>query len=346
MPEEGVNLKDFMKAKYGTVDTDELRKKSEPLKKAGESVGITWNKERKMVNTVSSHCLVELAHAQGKGDAMVSEVFRAYFEDGDDIGDKGVLCSLAARVGVEGAAACLAGGAVRQAVSVAHNAAITSGVTSVPHFTIRAGSAEPVRFAGAQSQEFFSHVISRLMHVAGCPSGTRVRLLGGQGQTEPVQGDVVSIESDHFAVKLVDGAATSAAGGSGGLVRAPRDRLEVLRAIPPGSEVELAGLSVAELNGRKGEVVRYHGEKGRFEVRLFGEASGATKALRGDNLQIVRTFSPGDEMVLGGLKTESLNGQRGEVLGYLAEKGRFEVRLRASGEVKAIQGENLQAPPQ
>lgn len=335
IPDEGVSLKDFMKLKFGTDDTDALRKKSEPLRQAGERVGITWNKERRMVNTVNSHCLAELAHTQNRGDAMVSEIFAAYFERGEDIHDTGVLCRLAEKVGVSGAKQCLESGTYRSSVQAFHNTALQSGITSVPHFTIRVGAAEPSRFSGAQSLELFQGVIWQLLQVADIPLGSRVRV------NDKLEGDVVGFQGADgdqgcFVVKPRDAAITADA------IRASKDKIEVVKAIPPGAEVELGGLSVAELNGRKGQVVRYWGDKGRFEVRLMGD-EGAPKALRGDNLTVVRALLPGDVVVLDGLKAAHLNGQRAEVLGYAADKERFEVRFHSDGQVKAVQGDKLRA---
>lgn len=338
MPDEGVAMKDFLKFKFGTDDTDAIRKKSEPLRHAGERVGISWNKERKMVNTINSHCLAELAHAQNKGHAMVSELFAAYFERAEDINDTSVLCRLADKIGVTGAKACIESGSYRPGVQTFYESAFKTGITSVPHFTIRVGSAEPSRFSGAQSLELFHSIVGQLLHIADIPLGSRV-LINGK-----VEGDVVGFqggEGDCFVVKPLDSADPGK--GSAGHIRASKDKLELVRAIPPGSEVELGGLTAAELNGQRGQVVRYHGDKGRFEVRLMGEA-GATKALRGDNLTVLRTFLPGDVVVVDGLKAAHLNGQKAEVLGYLADKERFEVRFHSDGQVRAIQGDKLQRP--
>lgn len=331
-------MKDFLKLKFGTDDTDAIRKKSEPLRQAGERVGIAWNKERKMVNTVNSHCLAELAHTQNKGHAMVSELFAAYFERGEDINDVGVLCRLADKMGVTGAKPCLEAGNYRPGVQAFYESTFKMGITSVPHFTIRVGAAEPSRFSGAQSLELFHSILGQLLQVAEAPLGSRVRISGR------AEGDVVGFqggEGDCFVIRPLGASGP----GDGGLVRASREKLEVLQVIPPGSEVELGGLTAAELNGFRGQVVRYHGDKGRFEVRLMGDAAGATKALRGNNLTLVRAFLPGDAVILDGLKAAHLNGQVAEVLGYVAEKERFEVRLRSDGQVKAIQAERLQAIP-
>lgn len=48
------------------------------------------------------------ARAQGAGDAFYKRVFRAYFQEEQDIGDIGVLCALAEDVGLDAAALCRA----------------------------------------------------------------------------------------------------------------------------------------------------------------------------------------------------------------------------------------------
>ena len=40
-------------------------------------------------NTVAAHQLIDLAQKQGRGDAVVDALFRAYFEEARDIGDRG-----------------------------------------------------------------------------------------------------------------------------------------------------------------------------------------------------------------------------------------------------------------
>mmetsp|Transcript_47208 Transcript_47208/g.145360 ORF Transcript_47208/g.145360 Transcript_47208/m.145360 type:complete len:330 (+) Transcript_47208:306-1295(+) len=329
-----MSMDELYMAKYGTTDREVLREKGQPLRDAAEKVGISWNRERRFVNTVDSHCVVELAKSQGKGDAMIEEIFDAYFQRGEDISKRHVLCSLAEKVGVSGVSSCLDSGTLRSRIMEAHNSTVRSGITSVPHFTVRVGCNMPVRFSGAQSLEQFSFMFARLMQSALIPDGCRVQVNGKR------EGEVVSMQGSDYRVKLLDDPA-------GNLVQASWEQLTVLKPIPPGAEVELGGLSgAAELNGSRGEVVSYHADKGRFEVRLLpDDGSGATKALRADNLTVVRALMPGDKVVLDGLKTESLNGQEAEVVAFLPEKRRFEVYLQGADQKKAIQASNLRSVP-
>lgn len=337
LPEEGMNLKEFMKIKFGTQDLDVIREKTSksPLNGFAENVGITFNKERKMVNTVKSHCLTELAHTQGRGDAMAEELFNAYFIRGEDVGDVSVLCCLAEKVGVTGAKACLDSDVYRDQVLTEWQSTQRAGVTSVPYFTIRVSSQSPVRFSGAQNPEWFAEMLMKLVKVSEVPLGSRVRING------KAEGEAVGFQdTGEFMIRLVD-SPEAAAGNSNAIVRASREQLDILWTVTPGAAVELHGLKSQELNGRRGEVVNYHPDKGRFEVRLRGESEGATKALRGDNLHVLQALLPGDQVELHSLSSTALNGQKGEVQTYLPDKGRFEVRLQLERQVKAIRPENL-----
>ena len=74
----------------------------------------------------------------GRQDAVVERLFRAYFTEGADVGDDGVLAALAGETGMDAAAvaARLASDEDRAAVEeeVAH--AYKIGVTGVPCFII------------------------------------------------------------------------------------------------------------------------------------------------------------------------------------------------------------------
>lgn len=68
------------------------------LARAGEKTGINFNTERRVHNTLRSHRLVRLAEEQGKGNDMIEQIFRGYFEEGRNIADVDVLLDLAGKV--------------------------------------------------------------------------------------------------------------------------------------------------------------------------------------------------------------------------------------------------------
>mmetsp|Transcript_57835 Transcript_57835/g.134712 ORF Transcript_57835/g.134712 Transcript_57835/m.134712 type:complete len:370 (+) Transcript_57835:145-1254(+) len=116
-------------------------------------------------------------------------------------------------------------------------------------------------------------------------------------------------------------------------------------ALNPGDGVEVLGLAPESggkaLNGQKGLVVKYLRDSGMYMVKF-----GPTKSmsLKAENL---RRFGPsaGDKVEVSGLQSESgrqLNGQRGEVVTYAEDTGRFQVRF-AGGKVVGLKAENIGA---
>lgn len=116
-------------------------------------------------------------------------------------------------------------------------------------------------------------------------------------------------------------------------------------ALNPGDAVEVHGLAPESggkaLNGQKGGITMYLKDTGLYQVKF-----GPTKmmSLKAENL---RKFGPSadDNVEVSGLESESgkkLNGQRGVVVGYAEETGRFQVRFDGD-KVVALKAENLGA---
>mmetsp|Transcript_159444 Transcript_159444/g.487897 ORF Transcript_159444/g.487897 Transcript_159444/m.487897 type:complete len:369 (+) Transcript_159444:54-1160(+) len=130
------------------------------------------------------------------------------------------------------------------------------------------------------------------------------------------------------------------------LVRLCREHLtKVDVAMNPGDAVEVHSLAPESggkaLNGQKGVITQYLKQTAMYQVKF-----GPTKSmsLKADHL---RKFGPsaGDNVEVSGLTSESgkqLNGQRGVVVTYKEEKGRFEVRFGAD-KLVALKAENLGA---
>merc|ERR1711865_108660 len=114
----------------------------------------------------------------------------------------------------------------------------------------------------------------------------------------------------------------------------------------PGNRVTIVGLTNAtDLNGQGATVSKFNPWNGRWEV--FLHLSGITKALRAENLRPSGelVLEAGDRVKIWGLKTESgqeLNGQEAEIVRYMHDVSRYEVRLVISDTTKALKAENLQ----
>jgi len=114
-------------------------------------------------------------------------------------------------------------------------------------------------------------------------------------------------------------------------------------ALTIGGRVTVTGLKSAEaLNGQGAQIVRYNGVNGRWEARV--NISGEVKAFRAENLRPAGelVLEPGAVVRIHGLKTEAgqvMNGQEAEVLRYLHDVSRYEVKV--DGATKALKAENL-----
>ena len=96
MPSEGMDRKAYLSAKFGgDAKADTIY---ERVRAAGASVGIDFNFAGipRTPNTIDAHRLIGLAGRAGRQDAVVEGLFRAYFLEGRDIGDRTVLAAVAA----------------------------------------------------------------------------------------------------------------------------------------------------------------------------------------------------------------------------------------------------------
>jgi predicted DsbA family dithiol-disulfide isomerase len=102
MPPEGMPRAAYRAAKFGSLERS--REFDARVAKEGESegIGFAFDAIQRTPNTVAAHALVGLAQEQGRADAVVDALFRAYFEEAKDIGDTETLAAIAQGCGVSG----------------------------------------------------------------------------------------------------------------------------------------------------------------------------------------------------------------------------------------------------
>jgi predicted DsbA family dithiol-disulfide isomerase len=134
MPEEGVVRDEYRARKFGSVERG--RELDAQVAEAGRAAGVEFRHAlmARTPNTVAAHRVIRAAEAAGVQDAVVDRLFRAYFHEGQDIGDAGVLDALAAEAGLPGMAAMLAGAEHRDEVLAEDGAARRAGISGVPSF--------------------------------------------------------------------------------------------------------------------------------------------------------------------------------------------------------------------
>ena len=111
MAPEGVERAAYRAAKFGSIERS--RQLDAQVAAAGAAAGLEFrfDRQRRTPNTVDAHRVVRRAGEAGGPalqEAVVEALFRAYFQDGRDIGDRAVLAEAADAAGMDGAAALLA----------------------------------------------------------------------------------------------------------------------------------------------------------------------------------------------------------------------------------------------
>jgi predicted DsbA family dithiol-disulfide isomerase len=114
MPEGGLARADYRRAKFGSLERGRELDARVAQEGAGEGIAFAFERMQRTPNTVAAHRLIDLAQSQGKADAVVNALFRAYFEEALDIGEEKVLAGIAAGHGVEAWPQAVDAGRVRE----------------------------------------------------------------------------------------------------------------------------------------------------------------------------------------------------------------------------------------
>ena len=102
MPQGGMPRADYRKAKFGSIERSRQLDARVAAEGRGEGIEFAFERMARTPNTIAAHRLIELAQRQGVGQAVVDDLFRAYFEQAKDVGDPKVLGEIAQRSGVSG----------------------------------------------------------------------------------------------------------------------------------------------------------------------------------------------------------------------------------------------------
>ncbi|MEN9755525.1 MAG: hypothetical protein RLZ07_1907 [Pseudomonadota bacterium] len=136
IPLEGLDRKAYMAKKF--PDPSYLKNAHERLKSLGDALGLKFDFEAiaKSPNTLDAHRLIQWADDPEQQDKIVTALFKAYFEQGRDIGNKALLTEIAVKNGFEqpDIEQRLAGKDDIESVQAEIEEAQRIGVTGVPFF--------------------------------------------------------------------------------------------------------------------------------------------------------------------------------------------------------------------
>jgi predicted DsbA family dithiol-disulfide isomerase len=101
MSSDGMDRTAYLKAKFGSLEA--FGQMEEQLLAAGadEQIPFAFGKIQRTPNTFAAHRLVWYAAQQGKQDKVVEALFRAYFLNGENIGDLKTLAHVAGEAGLD-----------------------------------------------------------------------------------------------------------------------------------------------------------------------------------------------------------------------------------------------------
>jgi len=138
MPEEGMDRRAYLEGKFG--GREGAARAYAPVIEAAEAAGLSidFDAIARTPNTLDAHRVLHWARSEGRQTPMSLALFRAYFQDGRDIGDPDTLAGLAADAGLDRAmiATRLAGAADAETIAARDTRARMRGVGGVPTFVI------------------------------------------------------------------------------------------------------------------------------------------------------------------------------------------------------------------
>jgi predicted DsbA family dithiol-disulfide isomerase len=100
MPPAGMPRAEYRRAKFGSVERSRQLDARVATEGRGEGIEFALERIERTPNTFAAHQLIDLAQERGAGGAVVDALFRAYFEEARDTGDREVLLGIAAAAGL------------------------------------------------------------------------------------------------------------------------------------------------------------------------------------------------------------------------------------------------------
>ncbi|MCU0706531.1 MAG: DsbA family oxidoreductase [Fimbriiglobus sp.] len=170
MPTEGMDRRAYRTRKFGTWERSLELDRQLTDTAALDGLAFAFDKIARTPNTFDAHRVLWLAEREGVQDAVAEALFKAYFVDGRNFGDRAELLAIAATAGLdrdrvtrlldsdEGAAEVRADDAEAREL----------GAESVPFFVIRGET--PVGIAGAVPTEMLVAALTHAAHPNAGPT--------------------------------------------------------------------------------------------------------------------------------------------------------------------------------
>lgn len=138
MPVQGMDRMTYRSAKFGSWAYSQQLDAHTEEAAAEDGVVFNYAAIKRVPNTLAAHRLIWLAGQSKRQTTVIESLFRAYFQQGKDIGDREVLTDIAAEAGMDRqkVKAFLAGHEGEAEVVQMEDFARRSRINSVPYFNI------------------------------------------------------------------------------------------------------------------------------------------------------------------------------------------------------------------
>ena len=161
MPAGGMDRAAYLEAKFGgrMEAATVYARIDEAARDSG--IEIDWAAIPRIPNTLDAHRLIHWAGVEGRQTPVVAALFRAYWKEGRDIGDRDVLADIADEAGMDAAVTrrLLATDADAADIRARDSHARERGVTGVPTFIVANQHVVP----GAQPVALWEQLIDEIL---------------------------------------------------------------------------------------------------------------------------------------------------------------------------------------
>lgn len=164
MPAQGQDLLEHITEKYGSTP-EQLARNREAIRARGAELGFVFDidKRGRIYNTFNAHRLLHWAGIESSAtqQALKEALFAAYFTDGRDPSDPGVLVELAASVGLDAqrARSILASDEYAAEVRAREQLYLRNGINAVPAVILN----DKYLIQGGQPVEAFERVLTQVV---------------------------------------------------------------------------------------------------------------------------------------------------------------------------------------
>lgn len=154
-PPEGMDRTAYRTSKFGSLQRSKELEANVAEVGRGEGLAFAFDKIRRTPNTFDAHRVLRRARREGLQDEVGEALFRGYFAEGLDLGDRAQLAAIARGAGLE-LDGLLETDAEAEEVRAAETEGRALGIQGVPFFVIN----RAVGLSGAQPPEVLREALA------------------------------------------------------------------------------------------------------------------------------------------------------------------------------------------